>query len=40
MMASLQAPAAKKAKRACHFDKLWIKEFKGITTSSKGKSNK
>ena len=33
-MASLPAPAAKKAKKACHFDKLWIKEFKGITRVS------
>lgn len=30
------APATKKAKRECHFDKSWTKQFPGISTSSKG----
>ena len=29
-------PATKKAKRECHFDKSWMKQFVGISTSSNG----
>ena len=29
-------PPPKKAKRLCHFDSNWVKEFQGIGRSSKG----
>jgi len=29
-------PAAKRRKRNCHFDSKWIKDFQGISRSSKG----
>ena len=29
-------PAPKRAERECHFDKSWINQFTGISTSSKG----
>ena len=30
-------PPKKKSRRDCHFDPKWIKEFHGISSSSKGK---
>ena len=33
-----EPPKAKKPKWVCHFDRGWIREFPGISVSSKGKS--
>jgi len=38
--ARAEPPKAKKAKRSCHFDNSWIKEFPGIGVSSRGISTK
>ena len=35
-LTSESTPPAKKAKRECHFDKEWAKDFPGIKSSSKG----
>ena len=34
--ASEARPAAKKLKRQCHYNDIWLKQYKGIGKSGKG----